>query len=252
MHSNFNDVYRSIFPNGKYLTSGEGNTNVILSAPHGGGMKPLHIPRRKYGTKVKDSYTRRLIERIISNNSFRPFYVFSDIHRSRVDLNRGVEEGAQGDYYATRIWKDWNGILDMYTDKVSDMYNRGLYVDIHSHNDGDFFELGYNLGARDYRNLLRDGWTDSPTTLDSLEKDTYEMIFDTHSFKNTLESHGYSVFMPKGSEVYFNGGRNVETYNGNGIGAIQIECPISALQDNLGAVATAITKSIDVFMKEFV
>ena len=252
MHNVFNDIYRSIFPNGKYLTYGKGSSNVLLSAPHGGAMKPFHIPRRKYGQRGKDTYTRRLVERINSNNVLSPFYVYSDIHRSRVDLNRGIVEGAQNDYFAKGIWKDWNGLLELYTRAITKEYSRGLYIDIHSHNDGDYFELGYNLSAKSYRHLSYNGWTDSKSTLDSLGDDTYEMVFGRKSFKSSLESYGFSTLFPTGNEVYFNGGRNIEVYNGKGIGAIQIECPVSVLETDLQAVANAITQAIEIFRKEFI
>ena len=58
--------------------------------------------------------------------------------------------------------------------------------------------------------------------------------------------------MPKGDEMYFNGGRDVEKFSCNGLGAIQIESPTSVLKKDLEGVAVALFDAISTFKERFV
>ena len=254
MHSIRRDIIQSLFPSGKYLTYSEGKSNVLISAPHGGGIKPIHMPKRKYGNRLKDTYTRRLTEKVINYLSpIKPFYVYSDIHRSRVDLNREIVEAAQGNTYAERVWNEWNTLLKYYQNEIRRLYGTGLYIDIHSHNDGDYFELGYNLNARDYLNAFESGKINATTTIDSIGKSkVYDALFGKSSFHQQLKFYDLTPFMPDGHEVYFNGGRDVEVFSGNGISAIQIECPVSILKKELDYVARALANIISDFRDTYV
>src|SRR3990172_12176611 len=109
MHSITRDLFYSIFPNkSNYLTYRTGNSPIILSAPHGGNVRPISIPRRKYGNRSRDTYTRRLIQKVIELLDEKPYFIYANIHRSRVDLNRDLEEAAQGNKKAKEIWENWN------------------------------------------------------------------------------------------------------------------------------------------------
>lgn len=256
MHSNYNDLKYSLV-GGKvedYLTFKQGNTNIILSAPHGGGMKPRSIPLREYGVKLRDTYTRRLIEALIEEFRWEnPYYIYADIHRSRVDLNRDIKEGAQGNETASKIWLGWEALMNLYLVRAKSYNGKCLYIDLHSHNDSWMFELGYNLSANNYRNLWVNRKVNAETTLDSLEQDKYDMIFGKKSFKETLEKFkNYHMFYPQGGEKYFNGGRNVEVFSGGGTGAIQIEIPVHYLKEELKLIARSLYVSILEFRDEYV
>ena len=253
MHNIFTDILYSVIPNKTYLTFGEGTTNLILSAPHGGDIRPISIPKRKSGTLLKDTYTRRLTEKLLNLfKSENPFYIYADIHRSRVDLNRYVEKAINGNYRANEIWLNWDELLRDYTKKAKLYNDKVLYIDIHSHNDSDKFELGYDLSARNYINLFKNKKTRYKTTLDSLEKDKYEMLFGEGSIKATLERFWYKTLMPTGNEVYFNGGRNIEVYSGNNVGGIQIETPIYLLKEDLDKISKVLYNAINRFRDYFI
>lgn len=253
MKREIRDLYYSVVPRSSYLKFTAGNTNILITAPHGGGMKPVSIPRRKYGQKLMDTYTRRLTSKLIGRfpSHSSPSFLISDIHRSRVDLNRDIEEGAQGNKRAEKIWKEWDSTILGVQSWIKTNYTYGVYIDIHSHNDGDYFELGYNLSARNYRALYENGYTTYPTTIDTLYGKPYEMIFGYNSFRQGLRYYGYKDFFPTGNEVYFNGGRNIEVYSGFGIGAIQIECPVSILKKDLNGVADFLFDQISLFTRKF-
>lgn len=248
------DLFYSIkVPSNRYLQYLEGNTNIILTAPHGGGMKPVQIPKRKTGTSTMDTYTRRLTNMIYSlfHDDDKPDTLIADIHRSRVDLNRYLFSATDGNKKAIDIWKDWDISISSIKSFLRKRFNNIIYVDIHSHNDGNYFELGYNLNAFDYLALERNGKTTKQTTMDSISGSVYDKLFGDYSIKKGLEWYGYEVFRPSGDEVYFNGGRNVEVYSGFGVGGIQIECPVSILKNDLESVAYSIKDCITTFRNEF-
>lgn len=244
------DLFYSFYGN-NYLRYSFGQTNVVITAPHGGGIRPYNIPKRRWGKLLKDSYTRRLTEKVVELMYSKPYYVISDIHRNRVDLNRDLYEAAQGNYKAERIWKMWNGLLENYIGDARDIFGKILYIDIHSHNDSDKFQLGYNISSKDYLDLYYGKKIYNITSLDSLDRDVYDMIFGECSFKESFELMGYEVFMPDGEEPYFNGGRNIEIFNGDGVGAVQIEVPVSILEKDINKVAVAVKFAIESFKQKY-
>lgn len=245
------DIFYSVFPNkNKYLDYGEGESNIILSAPHGGGIKPFDIPYRSYGNRSGDTYTRRLIKAIIDKLDKKPYYIYADIHRSRVDLNRDIGEGAQGNFKAQQIWNAWNRTLDYFTDIVSMGFSKGLYIDIHSHNKSNKFEIGYGLGVKDYLAVRKNKPISSKSTMYGVKRagySEYSTLFGNISFPNILEYSGYDILVPTSEASYLNGGRNIREFSGNSIGALQIECPISVLRYDLSGVASSIAVVLELF-----
>ncbi len=255
MHNVVRDLFYSIFPNKeKYLTYKLGNSPIILSAPHGGDIKPTDIPYRTYGNRSRDTYTRRLIQGIDAGLVYKPYFIYADIHRSRVDLNRDIAEAAQGNPKAEKIWYDWNKFLSTSKSEVEKRFGRGLYIDIHSHNNSDKFQIGYGLKVIDYLDL-RGGWEiKKHSTMYPLVRDGYtekNLLFGTYSFPDSITSSGYKVLVPEKEEQYLNGGYNIHKYHGNGIGAIQIECPIPVLKNDLDGVIKALINAINSFERRF-
>ncbi len=254
MYSLKEDIINFFFPSGKYLKYKEGQINVLLSAPHGGSIKPRDIPSRTWGNKGRDTYTRRLIQGLIEMRERRPFYIYSDIHRSKIDLNREIYEACQGNHKAEKIWYEWNDYLSIYQAQIRRRFGRGLYIDIHSHNNSNQFQIGYGLNVKNYRKVMDNKKITALSTLSPLyykEEDQYEMLFGKYSFKYTLEKYGYSITVPTDDQQFLSGGRNIRQYSGGGIGALQIECPVSLLKYRLSDVALAINDCIEVFKERY-
>lgn len=251
-----NDLFYSVFPStNKYLTHYKGDTNILLSAPHGGSIRPINIPYRSYGNRSRDTYTKELIKKIINFSAQKPYYIYSNIHRSRVDLNRGVIEGAQGNERAINIWEDWNNTLNSFSAEIRNKYKKGIYVDIHSHSNSDKFQVGYGLSVNSYLDI-KSGWeTKTHSTMYTLkpksDKSEYEVLFGENSVIGTLESYGFDVLVPEEEAKYLNGGRNIKQWSDYGIGAVQIESPISILKDELEVVAIAICNAIEVIAERY-
>lgn len=228
-----------------------GLINILITAPHGGSKKPDYLPDRTYGKLYRDSYTKSLTERIINKFKHKPYYLISNIHRRKVDLNRDLKEGAQDNLYANNIWYHWNYLLSEYKCEILDLFDSGLHIDIHSHNNGHEFHLGYDLSKSNYNKVSKRKRTYG-STLDSLNGSLYNMMFGKYSIKNSLEKNGFSVHKPRRGKEYFNGGYNIETFSGSGLGGIQIEVPISILRRYRYDVADTLYESIRTFKDRFV
>jgi N-formylglutamate amidohydrolase len=210
-----------------YLNYMRGDSNLVISAPHGGHFKPANIPHRKYGTFVMDTYTDELARAMLRYFSIRPSYIIAKIHRDRVDLNRAFAEATQDNIKAELIWDAWHRTLNNYC------RSKSLYIDIHSHNNSDEFQLGFNLSKEDFIAL-----ENKP------EDPNYDRVYGEFSVKKGLENLGYKVYEPKHGEVYFNGGYDIERHGQNNCNAFQIEVPVVVVKDNIEKVAKDLVESI--------
>ena len=101
-----------------------GNINLIFSVPHNGDVKPDHIPTRKPGCKnskglcefpgprscskskvckvatLGDAHTqdiaRAVVGEFVAKTGTNPHLIISNIHRSKMDPNRPIDDSAQG------------------------------------------------------------------------------------------------------------------------------------------------------------
>lgn len=252
--SRFRDFLYSLIPVrniNKYLIFRVGNCPVIISAPHSGEIKPINIPPRKYGNLERDSYTKTLIERVLESLNKKPYFIFSEIHRSRVDLNRDIVEGCQGNLLAEKIWKQWNYTLDSFKQQVETKYNKGLYIDLHSHSNSDKFQIGYGLSVKEYNYLRNREKITKRSSMYAIDNDSYDSLFGNNSIINTIEKHGFEVLIPQKEEKYLNGGRNIRVNHDEKIGAIQIECPVSILRTNLFNISKTLVDAIETFSNRF-
>lgn len=77
--------------------------NLIITAPHGGSLKPGYISDRSGNGIVtsKDSYTLEMAELmaksvIDSHCEGVPYVVINHLHRSKLDANREIDESTSG------------------------------------------------------------------------------------------------------------------------------------------------------------
>lgn len=238
----------------KYLTYKRGGMNLILSAPHSGELSPKSIPARKTGQRLKDGYTDRIIKGLLEYFDWKPYYVYANIHRSRVDLNRDLEEAVEKSRRAKRIWYEWDTVLWNYVFQVSERYRKTLYVDIHSHNDSQQFHLGYGISKKKYMDIAARRYENiEETSLDAFSRsDEYDMLFGEGSVKYNLEKRGYKVHIPNEDDVYFSGGRNVRTYKNNKVGGIQLEIPTKVCDRDLNGIILCLGDCIQEFKDTYV
>lgn len=245
---NLRELFYSIVPKRDYLIAGRGDSNLIITAPHGGNLKPRHIPSRTQGKLQKDSYSLSLAQEVIHQLNVRPSYVLSEIHRSKVDLNREVVEATEGNPEAIKVYNDWNITIRTYKQLMLQKKGRGLLVDIHSNNDADYIQLGYGISAKSY-NRIANGGLASGTTLDSLGGGLRRKMFGPNSIKTSLEYAGYRIPNPVNDAMYFNGGRTIEHFAGYGLGCVQVEVPTYMLKADKYRIALALSFAIEDFLK---
>lgn len=234
-----------------YLIYQETDSNLILSAPHCGSLYPTSIPDRTWGVTVRDTYTKTIIKGLLDYFQYEPSFIYSGIHRVKVDLNRAMEEAAQGNKKAELIWHTWNDVLDYFLLKSTER-GKALYIDIHSHNNSDKIQLGYSVDKFSYEVLRKGGKITALTSLDGLGHPNYDMMFGSKSLKGLLESRGRAVYNPSPKEQYFDGGYNTYRHKQVNLGVIQVEVPVSICENGTDGVIEDLGYAISKFKKVFV
>ncbi len=131
-----------------------GTLPLVLSAPHGGELEPSEMPDRSYGTFVRDLNTIDLVLRVrtafLELTGAYPHVVLSHVDRLKLDPNREIGEGAQGNPEAERAWWEYHTFLQRAGTLVEEARGEGLYIDLHGHgHEVQRLELGYLLSASD-------------------------------------------------------------------------------------------------------
>src|SRR5262245_3540023 len=113
---------QSYFGRNKYVEYIAGNAPVILSAAHGGDVKPPEIPDRSdtcgaSANTIGDAHTRELV--IAMQQAFHarfgsfPHVVINHLHRSKLDANRPISDAACGNSDAGVAWLNYHTFVDI-------------------------------------------------------------------------------------------------------------------------------------------
>ena len=106
---------QSTFTADRYVESVAGNLPMVLTAPHGGALKPDSIANRKEGVLGADlnslELARALAAELFARSGRHPALVASHLHRSKLDPNREIKEAAQGDPTAESAWRDFHAAI---------------------------------------------------------------------------------------------------------------------------------------------
>ena len=167
---------------------GSPHTNIIMTAPHDGHIKPSSIPHRQKGCynstnescdwnhecnhAVGDNPRKcRIVDwpdlrasdlAIAMRNTISeitghaPHLIISRLHRSKLDPNRERDNAAQHNEEAERSYDTFHGFIQQAHNQVQASGNPGVHFDIHGytmHNTDNWLELGYNLQS----NQLNEG-----------------------------------------------------------------------------------------------
>lgn len=139
---------QSYFGQQQYIEYIAGNLPVVLSAPHGGRLRPDEIPDREKGTFAFDSNTQELARAVAAELHERtgawPHVVLCRLARRKIDCNRELQEAAAGNPLAERAWHEFQDYIDTARATVTKQQGRGLYIDLHGHGHAEQrLELGY-------------------------------------------------------------------------------------------------------------
>jgi len=237
----------------KYIEVRPGALPLVITVPHGGGLKPDNVLARRYGVTGTDSNTiplaEMLIEELRTRYGGRPHVVISHLHRSKLDPNREIKEAAQGDPTAEAAWHRFHNSAQKACDEVMKKHGLGLLLDIHGHRHLDQrVELGYLIKGEHLRRpdaeLNADTSLIASTSVRELDKRSpqsfAELVRGLQSLGGLLEFRGFrslpspSKAAPGRMAGYFSGAYDVSAHGSRERGtvsAIQVECPWNNVRD---------------------
>jgi hypothetical protein len=158
LQAEFTATATALTPGARYLGANEYVEFIagdIVSAPHGGALRPATIPDRSGDvTTVRDTNTeelaREILDRFRARNVGTPHTIIMRLHRIKVDANRDSAEATLGNPQAWRAWREFQGFVEAARAAVVANQRPGFYIDLHGHgHEIQRLELGYLLTAND-------------------------------------------------------------------------------------------------------
>jgi len=255
-----------VFSKHQYIEYRPGTLNVILSVPHGGQLKPKHLPNRDFGSLVNgrqmfdhkypkdqnaavktkgDKFTKELATALSNvlegKTGRRPHVIINHLHRLKFDSNCDRSEATFEVPEVVDAWLAYHKFIDL---AKKDIRKAGLFLDIHGHSHSEnWIELGYSVPGE---KLNTGDYSASETSIHKLHEkllskghhiSIQQLVSGPRSFGGMLSAiNGYSdIVVPSprhpgpGTGQYFSGGYNVVRHgsrSGGEIDGIQIESPI--------------------------
>lgn len=154
----------------EYIEYIPGNLPIIISAPHGGVKQSgqtiggvfypdndSSLPDRNCGTNERDDNTeilvRRIQDEIFAQTGCYAHVIISNLHRSKLDPNREINEATCGDADAIFYWNAFHNFIDQASASVETNWGKGLYIDLHGQSHSiPRIEIGYRISTSDLDN----------------------------------------------------------------------------------------------------
>ena len=262
---------RSYFGRSNYVEYIAGDMPLIISAPHGGTLKPAALPDRKAGEFTSDSNTEELartLQQVLHQRfGHYPHVIICCLERRKVDCNRDIEEGAGEQPGARQAWSDYHRFIETARSNVLASTGKGFYIDLHGQSHAiKRVELGYCLTDCQLTNT--DSVLSGPAyanccTIRNLARQTglplAELTRGTNSFGALLAAQGYPAIPspdmpnPGRGNAYFDGGYNVRRHGsaqGGAIDGVQMEVNLAGVRDtatNRTNFSLALTHVLDAY-----
>ncbi|NDH86384.1 hypothetical protein EBY67_04950, partial [bacterium] len=238
----------------QYIEYIAGNMPLIISAPHGGTSLPSELPDRTYGTLDTDTSTdnlARAVRSAVFNRYGRyPHVIICDIDRQKIDCNREIIEGAQGNANTILAWNEYHTFIQIAKQAVISSTGRGLLIDLHGQGHSiQRLEIGYNTDTGDlFKSTLTssDRYDSSIRELGERSRLTFDqLVRGDLSLGTLMQSRGYPS-VPSTTNL----NQGTVSSNSGAINAIQIECNYTGVRDsssNRAAFASALTDALDIY-----
>jgi hypothetical protein len=252
-----------------------GTMNIILSVPHDGDLQS-NLPKRPKGgcrklnstskkcyyqnpclsselkidPKIcRISHGRDLNTRLLAlalryelNQLFqlKPFVIINRLERSKVDMNRFIDEGTFGVKNSMHAWIRYHSYLkhaqELIMNNEYNIQGKGLLFDLHSqeHKEG-WVELGYMITSRQLSRKKYDLKSSSLSSYLTKLFHPIELISGNKSLGYFITKYKYSAtpsprFPAPHDQSYFEWGYTIEEYGRhNNFSAIMIESPSKEL-----------------------
>lgn len=248
-----------IFGANNYTEYHIGTLPIIISVPHGGSLTPAEIPERtcNNAVTVTDKNTIELAKQIdsafVQATGCHPYLILCNLHRSKLDCNRKIEDGACGNATAENAWREFhNFIVTAQSSAQNQFGGKAFYIDLHGHgNPIQRLELGYLL--YDYELAYTDsvlntnkyvGYS-SIQNLVSTNANAYthaQLLRGDFALGTLLGNAGFpsvpskQIPFPQSADNYFSGGYNIANHTSyaqnNTVNGVQIECNYTHVRDN--------------------
>jgi hypothetical protein len=266
---------KSYFGRSDYVEYIAGDLPLIISAPHGGTLRPAEIPDRKGGEFTSDANTEELARTVqkafYTSFGHRPHIIICRLDRRKVDCNREIAEGAGANAGARQAWTDYQQFIETAQTNVIARYGKGFYIDLHGQSHAiKRIELGYCLSEKqlvDADELLNQTILGDRSPIRSLVRRTgvpfSELLRGTNSLGALLAAKGYPAVpspnmpTPKSGEPYFGGGYNVRRHGsmaGGPVDGVQMEVNYAGLRDssiNRARFAAALAQVFDAYFARY-
>jgi hypothetical protein len=235
-----------------------GNMPLVISIPHGGYLLPDDVPERPCVNcaKNQDIFTIEIgvgiRDAVFQMTGFYPFVIINNLHRTRLDPNRNIEEAANGNKNAEEAWNQFQNYIDSAIAEVQNRFGKGLYIDLHGHRHViKRTELGYLLSSEELQledDLLdMDSFVEYSSIRSLINNNLYgysysQLVRGPKSFGSMLDSLGYPSVpsyaspFPEIGEPYFSGGYNTARHGssrGGTVDGLQIELDEDIRSDQL-------------------
>lgn len=252
----------------KYLECRKGNMPLIISVPHGGALILQHIQNRDFGSYKKDKNTilvAKEIENEFAKIGFRPYVICMNVHRRKIDVNRGSKEGAQHPEMLV-LYKDYHKTIMDWRKSIQKRYGYCFLIDLHGQKEKrGFIEIGYGL-PKEYLSSLDNLDSEilkkysSARYLIERSGSTRDIIVGKKSLGNLLSSQKYKIFPSEDcqhiEEAHYNGvyilRRHVVKRNKAKIFGINLELCFAGIRDtekNRQEFAELLTGAIIKYLK---
>ncbi len=239
-----------------YVTYLPGNMPLIISIPHGGYLMPEEVPERTCVNcaRNQDIFTLEIgldvRDAIYDMAGYYPHVIINNLHRTRLDPNRNVEEAADGNQNAEKAWYRFQGYIDSARALVTGEFGKGLFIDLHGHRhlimrtelgyllsgeelqfDDEMLDLGTFIEFSSIRNLV---------SANSGALSFSRLLRGPLSLGSMLSDIGYptvpssEIPFPAAGEPFFSGGYNTTRHgssSGGTIDGIQIELDLDLRND---------------------
>lgn len=265
---------QSYFGTNGYVEYIAGDLPVVLTAPHGGSLRPDGIPDRAIADTVQDYKTLELAlvtdSVIMAAHGHRPHVVLCRLHRVKLDCNRDSVTASQGNAEAGLAWHEFHAFIETATARILAQHERGLLVDLHGHaHPIQRLELGYELTGDQLD--LADNVIDQGTWLDSTSvrylqlrsgASLSDLLRGPTAFGTLLAARGYPS-VPSATDhgpagaPYFSGGYNTQRYgskHGGTISALQLEIYLGGIldtPDNRRAFGVALSQVLATYLATY-
>lgn len=266
-------VEKAVFGTDRYVEYLPGGLPIVVSAPHGGLLKPKSVADRSYGVRDSDANTQDLARRIaaeVKKQTGKSLdLIISHLHRSKLDPNREIKEATQGDPMAEKVWYEYHSFISKALESSVARHGRAFFIDLHGQSHKDVrIELGYMHRVSDLAqpsekinsaDFIKNGSIQLITELHPSVPYS-ELLFGPDSLGSMIEQRGFQATpgprMIVPSEPYFRGGYTIGRHvkAEDHIAGLQIEANLIRLRDtpeNRQKFAEALVQVLRVYVPKW-